>query len=92
MALPVVLASIALRIPLYIHESDSHYGLTHRIARRWAKEIWLGISTADTSTDSRITITGQILSPELDDIQDTPDEISQLLNKYPHAYPIIVTP
>lgn len=92
MALPVVLASMILRIPLYIHESDSHYGLTHRIARHWAKKIWLGMSTADTTADDRITVTWQILSPELDQEYPIPPEVLRLQQRYPRAYPIIVTP
>ena len=94
MALPVVLAAIILRIPLYIHESDSHYGLTHRIAYRWAQEIWLGMwSSTDIMVDHRIILTGQILSPELfHTLESIPSSVTILQKKYPQAYPIIVTP
>ncbi len=40
--LPVGIAARILRIPLVIHDSDAHPGLTNRILSRWAKTIATG--------------------------------------------------
>lgn len=40
--LPVGLAAHALRIPLVIHDSDAHPGLTNRVLARWADAIGTG--------------------------------------------------
>ena len=40
--LPVGLAAHILRIPLVIHDSDAHPGLTNRILARWANRIGTG--------------------------------------------------
>lgn len=40
--LPVGVAAWLLRIPLVIHDSDAHPGLTNRILARWAKRIATG--------------------------------------------------
>lgn len=40
--LPVGAAAALLRIPLVIHDSDAHPGLTNRILARWAKQIATG--------------------------------------------------
>ena len=40
--LPVGLAAKVLRIPLVIHDSDAHPGLTNRILARWATSIGTG--------------------------------------------------
>lgn len=40
--LPVGLAAVTLRIPLVIHDSDSHAGLTNRILARFARTIATG--------------------------------------------------
>ena len=40
--LPVGMAAWALRIPLVIHDSDAHPGLTNRILARWATKIATG--------------------------------------------------
>ncbi len=40
--LPVGIAAFVLRIPLVIHDSDAHPGLTNRILARWAKAIATG--------------------------------------------------
>lgn len=42
--LPVGVAARVLRIPLVIHDSDSHPGLTNRILARWAAAIATGAS------------------------------------------------
>lgn len=40
--LPVGLAASILRIPLIIHDSDAHSGLTNRVLARWARFIAVG--------------------------------------------------
>ena len=40
--LPVGMAAHVLRIPLVIHDSDAHPGLTNRILARWARRIGTG--------------------------------------------------
>lgn len=40
--LPVGIASRVLRIPLVIHDSDAHPGLTNRVLSRWADKIATG--------------------------------------------------
>ena len=40
--LPLGLAAAALRIPLVIHDSDAHPGLTNRVLARWASVIATG--------------------------------------------------
>jgi len=40
--LPVGLAAHILRIPLVIHDSDAHPGLTNRVLSKWAKAIGTG--------------------------------------------------
>lgn len=40
--LPVGLSAKILRIPLVIHDSDAHPGLTNRVLSRWASEIATG--------------------------------------------------
>lgn len=40
--LPVGLAAHVLRIPLVIHDSDAHPGLTNRVLSRWARAIGTG--------------------------------------------------
>lgn len=40
--LPVGVAAHVLRIPLVIHDSDAHPGLTNRVLARWAKGIGTG--------------------------------------------------
>lgn len=40
--LPVGIAARILRIPLAIHDSDAHPGLTNRILARWANQIMTG--------------------------------------------------
>lgn len=40
--LPIGLAAKALRIPLVIHDSDAHPGLTNRLLARWATRIGTG--------------------------------------------------
>ena len=40
--LPVGLAAHVLRIPLVIHDSDAHPGLTNRVLARWADAIGTG--------------------------------------------------
>lgn len=40
--LPVGIAARILRIPLVIHDSDAHPGLTNRVLARWAKAIGTG--------------------------------------------------
>jgi len=40
--LPVGMAARCLRIPLVIHDSDAHPGLTNRVLSRWAKYIATG--------------------------------------------------
>jgi UDP-N-acetylglucosamine--N-acetylmuramyl-(pentapeptide) pyrophosphoryl-undecaprenol N-acetylglucosamine transferase len=40
--LPVGLAAKLLRIPLVIHDSDAHPGLTNRVLARWASKIGTG--------------------------------------------------
>ena len=57
MALPVVIAGIILRKPLYIHESDTHYGLTHRIAYRFARKIYIGSHRLSQTHDDRVFYT-----------------------------------
>jgi UDP-N-acetylglucosamine--N-acetylmuramyl-(pentapeptide) pyrophosphoryl-undecaprenol N-acetylglucosamine transferase len=40
--LPLGLAAAALKIPLVVHDSDAHAGLTNRIIARWATKIATG--------------------------------------------------
>lgn len=50
------------------------------------------MASADRSGDPRITVTGQILSPELEQFASTPADVLSLQSRYPDAYPILVTP
>ena len=53
--LPVGVAAHFLRIPLAIHESDAHSGLTNRILSRWADVIATGTAVANYSYPREIT-------------------------------------
>ncbi len=51
--LPVGAAARALRIPLVIHDSDAHPGLTNRVLSRWAVSIGTGAPLEYYSYDSK---------------------------------------
>lgn len=53
--LPVGIAAKSLGIPLAIHESDAHSGLTNRILARWATVIGTGAPTENYAFPARKT-------------------------------------
>ncbi len=65
-ALPVVLAAAALRIPIVVHEQVSVPGLANRIAARFARQIAITFSdSARHFPVARTVVTGNPLRPEL---------------------------
>ena len=65
-ALPVVLAAAALRIPVVVHEQVSVPGLANRIAARFARRIAITFpESARHFPAARTAVTGNPLRPEL---------------------------
>lgn len=65
-SLAVGIASWLLRIPLWIHESDTIPGTSNKILGYFAERIFLGFDTAKKFfPEYKCRIVGQILSPEL---------------------------
>lgn len=63
--LPVGLAARILKIPLVIHDSDAHPGLTNRVLSKWASQIATGAPLEYYSYPSKITrYIGIPISPE----------------------------
>lgn len=54
--LPVGLAAATLHIPLVIHDSDAHPGLTNRILARWATQIATGATLDNYDYDPAKTL------------------------------------
>lgn len=54
--LPVGMAAATLRIPLVIHDSDSHAGLTNRVLARWAKVIATGAPLENYNYDKHRSV------------------------------------
>jgi len=53
--LPAGIAARLLKIPLVIHDSDSHPGLTNRILAKWATYIATGAPLHNYPYDKKIT-------------------------------------
>lgn len=67
-SLPVAIAAWILRIPVYLHESDSIPGLANRLVARFAKTVFLTFEQAGKYFPKRETrVIGQILNPALFD-------------------------
>lgn len=67
-AVPVVMAGAALKIPIFIHESDARPGLATKLSAPFAKEIWLGFESARADLhryDSKTKIIGNPIREEL---------------------------
>lgn len=70
--LPVGLAARLLHIPLVIHDSDAHPGLTNRILARWAQSIATGAPLENYSYETRISrYVGIPISNEFRPLSDT---------------------
>lgn len=92
-AWPMIIASILMQKTLYIHESDSHYGLAHRLWYRHASRIWIGTQALKSDQNPKIVYSGQIFAPDLlHPHNQAPESLMQLKKTYPNAYSIIVTP
>ena len=70
-SLPVVIAAKLLRIPVYLHESDTVPGLANKIAARFAQKVFLGFASAKAFfADKTVVFTGQMLDvPLMEDIR-----------------------
>lgn len=53
--LPLGMAAAVLKIPLVIHDSDAHAGLTNRILARWARTIATGAPLENYTYPAKIT-------------------------------------
>ncbi|MDD5376873.1 MAG: glycosyltransferase [Candidatus Gracilibacteria bacterium] len=61
----VGIAAWSLRIPLYIHESDTVPGFSNKILGRFATQVFLGFEEARKwFPEHKTTVVGQILHPE----------------------------
>jgi UDP-N-acetylglucosamine--N-acetylmuramyl-(pentapeptide) pyrophosphoryl-undecaprenol N-acetylglucosamine transferase len=65
-SLPVAIAGWIMKIPIYLHESDSIPGLANKIVGRFASWIFCAFSEADSFFDSKkILWHGSLLSSEI---------------------------
>lgn len=65
-SLPVAIASWILRIPVYLHESDSIPGLANKVVGRFASGIFCAFPEADNFFDTKkILGHGSLLSSEI---------------------------
>ena len=65
-SLPVAIAGSMLRIPVYLHESDSIPGLANRIVGRFATGIFCAFDEADNYfKKDKILWHGSLISPEI---------------------------
>jgi len=68
-SLPVAIAGWILRIPVYLHESDSIPGLANRLVAHFATGIWSSFSEADTFfAPEKILGHGSLLSQNIVEI------------------------
>ncbi len=68
-SLPVAIAGWIMKIPVYLHESDSVPGLANKIVGRFASWIFCAFSEADSFFDTKkILGHGSLLSREIQDI------------------------
>ena len=79
-ALPLILAAAAYRIPIIVHESDTKAGLTNRIASRFAHKTFIAFPWALAKGE----VVGQILSDSIIPSADTPNNklIQELVTHY----------
>jgi UDP-N-acetylglucosamine--N-acetylmuramyl-(pentapeptide) pyrophosphoryl-undecaprenol N-acetylglucosamine transferase len=72
-SLPVAIAGWILRIPIYLHESDSIPGLANKIVGRFASWIFCAFSEADSFFDTKkILGHGSLLSAEILSLTNEP--------------------
>lgn len=72
-SLPVAIAGWTLRIPVYLHESDSIPGLANKIVGRFASWIFCAFPEADSFFEKKkILWYGSLLSAEIDSIVSEP--------------------
>lgn len=72
-SLPVAIAGWILRVPVYLHESDSIPGLANRLVARFAVWIWCSFVEADRFfSPEKILGHGTLLSPDIVEILKTP--------------------
>lgn len=64
-AASVALASRALRIPLFLHESDIAPGLANRVASKWAERIFISFPKTDYFDLNKAIVTGNPIRKEL---------------------------
>lgn len=89
--LPVGLAARLLHIPLVIHDSDAHPGLTNRILARWAQAIATGAPLDNYSYDSRISrYVGIPISDEFRPLSDTERKLVKAELGVDPARPLVV--
>jgi len=75
-SLPVAIAGWILRIPVYLHESDSVPGLANRLVARFATGIWSSFIEADKFfAPEKILGHGSLLSEDIIKIMKTAPEI-----------------
>lgn len=84
-SVPVVLAAAVLRIPIFIHESDSQPGRANKLAARFAKRIAVSYPEALKYFDPKITaLTGNPIRDQLlNPITEGAEEFLQLENDLP---------
>lgn len=88
--LPIGIAAWLLRIPLVIHDSDAHPGLTNRVLARWAKRILTGAPLSYYSYPAaRSRYVGIPITVVLDNPAHSPAERREALGLDP-ARPLIV--
>lgn len=68
-SLPVAIAGWILRVPVYLHESDSIPGLANRLVARFSVWIWCSFTEADAFfAPEKILGHGTLLSPDIAEI------------------------
>jgi UDP-N-acetylglucosamine--N-acetylmuramyl-(pentapeptide) pyrophosphoryl-undecaprenol N-acetylglucosamine transferase len=90
--LPVGLAAATLRIPLVIHDSDSHPGLTNRILARFARLIATGAPLEHYSySDEKATYVGIPVDVAFQPVDETTKrQLKETLGLPDVAWPLVV--
>lgn len=89
--LPVGLAARLLHIPLVIHDSDAHPGLTNRILARWAQAIATGAPLENYTYNARISrYVGIPISDEFRPLSDAERKLAKEELGVDPARPLVV--